>query len=288
MSAKLKTLVVGAILGASVALVAAPPSSSRETLFYGGVATGVNGAADITIQLVAGAQVRCTTSAPATPLDAGGGFRIALDETCNDAVEASAEPLAVRVTVNGSVLSPDQPLGAVPDALLARGASGPLDDRIGSVEDRLNALDNNAELRCDGTDAAPFYGSTHVTVRRLICGPSNLDVAVTTTGTDGTVFTVQRAGLYFVSYTDRFSTPTDLAITHNVPAADLTVTSVNAMSSYTTSVLQGEVTVPDNGAGNVATMAFLAAGDQVRMMTSGAQPTLNQGKFAMVTMLRVR
>lgn len=174
--AKLTALVAISGWIVAVGVWASPPSSTRDTLFYSGVLDGVVGStASITVEFVGdGNQVRCTTNSAATAIDSAGAFQIPLETSCNTAID-SDEDLRVRLTVNGNVLSPEQPLGSAPDALRASNAAGPLATLLDSIATRLSAL----EARVTTTS---FAGVVTANAAQTFTNHSNFIIDISSAG----------------------------------------------------------------------------------------------------------
>lgn len=110
-------------------------------------------------------------------------------------------------------------------------------------------------------DTPNGQGSTDVNTRLFTVQrePSNAwgtDISVTSTGANGTTFTIMIPGLYYMSYSDRNAVVADMGITKNFVGAP------GGQNSSTTLVLS-DISVGTTF-NSVSSMAYLLAGDVIR------------------------
>lgn len=116
-------------------------------------------------------------------------------------------------------------------------------------------------------DTANGYGSTATRIRRFSNVRDNIgtDIAYVDSATDGASFTVKSAGVYEISYTDRFNVAGAAGISKN--ASSLT-TNLTSLSGSERLAYADSATV--NYGVNVSWTGYLSVGDIIRPHTDGS------------------
>jgi hypothetical protein len=132
-------------------------------------------------------------------------------------------------------------------------------------------------------DTANGYGSTATRIRRFSNVRDNIgtDVEYVDSATNGASFTAKSSGIYDISYSDTFSSITNLGLSKNASSLTTSISAVAVAERLTISTTGGTDYVE-----TVSWQGYLVAGDIIRAHTNGAA-TGATASLAQFTMSKV-
>lgn len=131
------------------------------------------------------------------------------------------------------------------------------------------------------------HGSSATRIRRMASVDEFMNtggIVFTDSPSNGLMLEVKKSGIYSISYTDAFDTASHFGITINIDVSLVGSTDITSLSSM---VVLGIVSVDANKLGNLSITRFFKAGDKLYLHTTGAGDSTSLGTKTRLIIQRI-
>lgn len=172
---------------------------------------------------------------------------------------------ALTLTNNASIVTQTGAniLTQAGDTCVLRATAANVVEVVAYVPAVLNQQTNRSMVRVSGANG---YGSTNTVIRRFTTVHANVgsDITYADSATLGASFTINTPGMYAISYTDSFTTASDIGVSLNSTQLTTSISAINAADR----IAEATAASADFRAA-VAVTSSLAAGSVIRPHCSG-------------------